>query len=105
MVTLGMSLPADRRRAWASPAGLDGFAGMLECRDGWRVAAGCAWSGGGELPAPVVQELGDVVHGAQQLDLGVDGVAAAVVDVAAEPGEQLGEGGLDEGGAALVQLL
>ena len=43
--------------------------------------------------------------GAGRRGVGVDGVAAAVVDVAAEPGEQLGEGGLDEGGAALVQLL
>src|SRR5580700_9864095 len=75
-------------------------------RDGWRVTV-CAWSGrdGGRVPASVFEELGEVVDGAEELDLGVDGVVAAVVDVAAEPGEQLGEGGLDEAGAALVQLL
>src|SRR5512138_3131827 len=79
----------------------------VRARDGQGLpVCGCAWSGGeAGLPAPEVQELAEVVHGARQLDLGVDGVAAAVVDVAAEPGEQLGEGGLDEGGAALVQLL
>src|SRR6266699_3451414 len=74
--------------------------------NGWRVRVR-AWSGrgGGGVPAPVFEELGEVVDGAEELDLGVDGVVAAVVDVAAEPGEQLGEGGLDEAGAALVQLL
>src|SRR5260370_191587 len=71
--------------------------------DGWRVTV-CAWSGrgGGRVPAPVSEEPGEVADGAGELDLGVDGVVAAVVDVAAEPGEQLGEGGLDEAGAALA---
>src|SRR5512140_2000013 len=78
---------------------------MLECRDGWRVAAGYAWSGGGELPAPVLWQLGEVVHGAEQLERGVGGVAAAVVKVAAEPGEELGEERLHLGGAAFVQAL
>jgi hypothetical protein len=53
----------------------------------------------------VVQQLAEVVDGAEQLDLGVGGVAAAVVQVAAEPAEELGEGGFDEGGATLVQAL
>src|SRR5438874_6117928 len=114
---------AVRSVAGCAPAGVSGTLGnrliasgqacpgMPGCRPAAGTAGGrlpgcgCAWSGGGKLPAPEVQELGDVVHGAQQLDLGVDGVAAAVADVAAEPGEQLGEGGLDEGGAAFVETL
>jgi hypothetical protein len=55
-------------------------------RDGWGVAV-CAWSGGGWVPAPVFEELGEVVDGAEELDLGVGGVVAAVAEVAAEPGE------------------
>src|ERR1700729_3977652 len=83
---------------------------MPERRPGGAGTAGglgCAWSGGGGggVPAPVFEELGEVVDGAEELDLGVDGVAAAVADVAAEPGEQLGEGGFDEAGAAFVQFL
>src|SRR6516164_10202066 len=95
---------AGRRRA-----GLPGgFAGVVGCRDGRQAGAGrgCAWSGGqGGVPAPVVQELAEVVDGAEEFDLGGGGVAAAVVEVAAEPGVELGERGLDQGGAAPVQLL
>src|SRR6516162_104593 len=94
VVSLGMSwLPG-----WGVLAGLRG---MLERR------AGCGgWSGGeGGVPAAVVQELAEVVDGAEEFDLGVGGVAAAVVEVAAEPGVELGERGLDQGGAAPVQLL
>ena len=54
--------------------------------DGWRVAV-CAWSGGGGVPSLVFEELGEVVDGAEELDLGVGGVVAAVAEVAAEPGE------------------
>jgi len=64
---------------------------------------GC-WSGGGGEPAAVIQELGQVVDGAEELDFGAGGVAA-VEEIAAEPGEELGEGGLDEPGAAPVELL
>src|SRR5260370_4932376 len=73
-------------------------------REAWWFA-GCGWSGGGGgLPSPMVQELAEGVGGAQELDLGVGGVAAAVVEVAAEPAGELGASGLDEGGAALVQV-
>src|SRR5262249_20004258 len=98
-----------RRGGWGGRpgAGPGGHAGVASWRAGRRRVAVRAWSGGGGgwVPAPEVQELGEVVHGAQELDLGVDGVAAAVAEVAAEPGEQLGEGGLDLGGAPLVQFL
>ena len=101
-----------RQRIWPVRgvlAGFGGFAGAPELApvpDGGLQVCGCAWSGGGGgVASPVVQELAEVVDGGQELDLGVGGVAAAVVEVAAEPGEELGEGGLDEGGAAPAEAL
>src|SRR2546429_9934050 len=70
--------------------------GMPGCRPAAGTAGGrlpgcgCAWSGGGKLPAPEVQELGEVVPGAQQPDLGLGGSPAPAADVTAEPGEHLG---------------
>src|SRR6202050_4390427 len=68
------------------------------------VCAGCCcWSGCGQLPSPVAQELAQVVDRAEELDFVAGGVAT-VVEVAAEHGKELGEGGLDEAGPAPVQL-
>lgn len=45
----------------------------------------------------VVDELVDVVHRAEELDLGVHRLAAAVVEVSSEALEDLGELRLDQG--------
>ena len=102
----------DRQRIGPVRRVLAGFRGLRVCRslrrtaDGGLLVYGCAWSGGeGGGALPVVQELAEVVDGAEQLELGVGGVAAAVAEVAAEPGEELGEERLYLGGAAFVQAL
>src|SRR5438105_5030634 len=78
---------------------------VLACRDGAGAGLlGWAGSGGGGA-LPVVQELAEVADGAGQLEFGAGGVAAAVAEVAAEPGEELGEERLYLGGAAFVQAL
>ena len=91
-----MAASAGDARGGSAPArcGLEGVparpGGLLRveraCRSAGVAGPGrlagcvCAWSGGGgaRVPAPVFEELGDVVHGAEELDLGVDGGAAAV---------------------------
>jgi hypothetical protein len=52
----------------------------------------------------VAEEFVQVVHGPEQLDLGVDAGGAAVVQMASESLEQLSETGLDQGAAAGVEL-
>ncbi len=48
------------------------------------------------------EEFAEVVNGAEELDLGVDGSASAVVEVSAESLEELGEARLDESAALAV---
>ncbi len=78
VVTLGAGLLADRGRAGRPGRVLTGLQGMRACRGGaWRAGGGGWRCGPGQAvatlgPAPEIQELGEVVHGAQELDLGVD---------------------------------
>jgi hypothetical protein len=90
-------LPRDARvRFWDGIRAGSGGGGGRRCRGG---GAGLA----GESPAACGDGLEDVVAGGQEGEFGV-GVVAAVVQGAAEAAGELGEDGLDGGGALLVEL-